>query len=47
MPRWSVTAFCPVFGENVAGMPAGLAYRTIFLLTIATEDRLGAETLGD
>src|SRR6266480_2249643 len=40
---WSATAFSPVFGESAARLPAGLPYRTIFLLPTATEDRLGAE----
>src|SRR6266487_1929608 len=36
---WSATAFSRVFGESAARLPAGLPYRTIFLLPTATEDR--------
>jgi hypothetical protein len=43
---WSATAFSPVFGKSAARLPAGLPYRTIFLLPTATEDRLGAELWG-
>src|SRR5438034_7608098 len=43
MSSWSATAFSPVFGESAARISTGLAYGTILLLPIATEDRLGAE----
>src|SRR6266550_1428604 len=39
-------AFSPVFAESAARIPAGLPYRTLFLLLTATEDRLGAELWG-
>jgi hypothetical protein len=41
MPYWSATASSLVFGESAARLPAGLPYRTIFLLPTATEDGLG------
>jgi len=37
---WSATAFSRAFGESAARIPAGLPYRTIFLLPTAIEDRL-------
>src|SRR5204863_9981242 len=44
---WSATAFSRAFGESAAArIPAGLPYRTIFLLPTAIEDRLGAELWG-